>query len=259
MLTDSLDLTTWQASGVLLMDGFLGPERLREVRRWVDEIEALPGREDGLLQYDETTGDGFSVRCRTENIVPFHDGMRALLTRGTLLDIASMLLGEPAVLYKEKINYKEPGGAGFAPHQDAPAYPFVRSTITCMIAIDDSTTHNGCLDVVEGMHHEPLPTDDVGCIPASLAETLLWKPVPVRAGSLLWFNWYVPHRSGVNTSPHRRRAIYLTYNAASDGDHRHHYYQEKQHRLAAGTDRISLIGHFTGDSHVSARGAEESA
>lgn len=259
MLTDTLDLATWQTTGALLMEGFLGPERLREVQRWVDEIEALPGSEDSLLQYDETTGDGLSVRCRTENIVPFHDSMRTLLTQGALLDIASTLLGEPAVLYKEKINYKQPGGAGFTPHQDAPAYPFVRSTITCMIAIDDSTTDNGCLDIVEGMHHNPLPTDDAGCIPTHLAETLTWKPIPAHAGSLLWFDWYVPHRSGVNTSPHRRRAIYLTYNAASDGDHRHRYYQEKRHRLAAGTGRISLIGHFTGDSHVSAQETHESA
>ncbi len=29
-----------------------------------------------------------------------------------MLDAASALLGEPAVLYKEKINHKLPGGAG---------------------------------------------------------------------------------------------------------------------------------------------------
>jgi hypothetical protein len=249
LLTEALDLATWKSTGALLIDGFLAADRLKTVRRWVDDIEARPASKNGLLQYDETTPDGRTVRCRTENIVPFHAGLRALLTEGPAPGIAGALLGEPAVLYKEKINYKQSGGAGFAAHQDAPAYPFVRSTITCMIAIDDSTADNGCLEIVEGMHRGPLPTDDAGCIPAGLAATFTWKPVPVHAGSMLWFDWHVPHRSGPNTSPDRRRAIYLTYNPASDGNHRQRYYEEKQHRLADGSGRISLIGHFTGDSH----------
>lgn len=33
------------------------------------------------------------------------------------MDAASAALGEQAVLFKEKINYKQPGGAGYAAHQ----------------------------------------------------------------------------------------------------------------------------------------------
>lgn len=246
MLTQPLDLDHWARTATLLVEDFLTPDRLAQVRDWVDDLEARPASPGGLLQYDEVTPDGRTIRCRTENIAACHDGMRDLLTRGPIVDIASTLLGERAVLYKEKINYKQPGGAGFAPHQDAPAYPFVRATITCMIAVDDATPGNGCLELVEGMHQAPLPTDDAGCIPAEYAATLDWTPVPARAGSLLWFGWYVPHRSGPNTTPRPRRAIYLTYNAASDGDHREAYYREKQQRMAGDDDRISLIGHFTG-------------
>ncbi len=71
------------------------------------------------------TDDGPKL-CRSENLIPFHDGLRAFLTAGPMLETATALLGEPAVLYKEKINYKLPGGAGYAPHQDAPAYPIRR-------------------------------------------------------------------------------------------------------------------------------------
>ena len=97
--------------------------------------------------------------------MPFHEGLRALLTTGPMLDAASALLGEPAVLYKEKINYKLPGGAGYAPHQDAPAYRFVERHVSCMVAVDDALIDNGCLEVVSGMHHEVLPTDDDGLHP----------------------------------------------------------------------------------------------
>ena len=243
-----IDHEVWDGTGALLIDGFLEPDRLSEVQGWVEELEQTPPAVGGPLQYDERLADGSTARCRTENFVPVHDGLRELLTTGPILDIASRLLGEGAVLYKEKINYKLPGGAGFNAHQDAPAYPFVRSTITCMVALDDSTQDNGCLEIVEGMHRDLLPTDSTGCLPKDLADTLSWTPVPARAGSLLWFNWYVPHRSGPNRSDRRRRAIYLTYNGASDGNLRGVYYEEKAKSLAGAGGRISLIGHFNGDA-----------
>ena len=36
-----------------------------------------------------------------------------------IVEATSQLFGEPAVLWKEKMNFKKPGSAGFAPHQDA--------------------------------------------------------------------------------------------------------------------------------------------
>ena len=35
--------------------------------------------------------------------------------------MCSDLFAEQAIIYKEKVNYKLPGGAGFAPHQDVAA------------------------------------------------------------------------------------------------------------------------------------------
>jgi ectoine hydroxylase-related dioxygenase (phytanoyl-CoA dioxygenase family) len=155
------------------------------------------------------------------------------------------------VLYKEKINYKLPGGAGYAPHQDAPAYRFVATHVSCMVAVDDSLIDNGCLEVASGMHAEVLPTDENGCIRADVVDSLTWVPVEVCAGETLWFHSRTPHRSGPNRSSTPRRALYPTYNAAAEGDLRDDYYRQKQAELAtAGEagDRIpvSLIGDFQG-------------
>ena len=121
-------------------------------RRGSTRSRAWPDDGDGWMHHREMTDDGPKL-CRSENIIPFHAGLRALLTTGPLLDTASALLGEPAVLYKEKVNYKLPGGAGYAPHQDAPAYPFIDAHVSCMVAVDDATLENGCLEVVVG--HAP--------------------------------------------------------------------------------------------------------
>lgn len=222
-----------------------------DLRAWVDEVAAWPDGAGDWLHYREMTDDGPAL-CRSENFTPFHDGLRALLTTGPMLDVASALLGEPAVLYKEKVNYKLPGGAGYAPHQDAPAYPFIASHVSCMVAVDDATTDNGCLEVVSGAHAEVLPTDAGGCVAPDVVARLDWQPAPVRSGQTLWFHSRTPHRSGPNRSPHARRALYPTYNALAEGDLRDEYYREKLARFAAGDGRadglvqVSLIDDFQG-------------
>ena len=222
-----------------------GTARLRSS---VDEVAAWPER-DGLLHYREMTEEGPKL-CRTENFTPLHDGLRTLLTEGPMLEFASALLGEPAVLYKEKINYKLAGGAGYSPHQDAPAYPFIDIHVSCMVAVDDATVTNGCLEVVSGAHGSVLPTDDRGCIPDDIVSRLEWAPVEVAAGQTLWFHSRTPHRSGANRSSVPRRALYPTYNARSEGDLRADYYRRKLDELAAreAWDRVqvSLIGDFEG-------------
>jgi hypothetical protein len=223
----------------------------RRLVEWVDEVAAWADEGGDWLHYREMTETGPAL-CRTENFVPFHAGLRGLLTAGPMLATASALLGEPAVLYKEKINYKLPGGAGYAPHQDAPAYRFVDVHVSCMVAVDDATLDNGCLEVVSGAHHEVLPTDEVGCVRANVAAGLDWQPVEVQAGETLWFHSRTPHRSGPNASPLARRALYPTYNAASEGDLRDVYYAQKLAELAAAAGHnservaVSLIGDFQG-------------
>ena len=216
---------------------------------WVDEVAALADGTSGILQHFEGTDAG-PMLCRTENFVPIHDGLRALLCEGPLIEVAGALLDEPAVLYKEKVNYKLPGGAGFSPHQDAPAYPMIQVHVSAMVAVDDADESNGGLEVVSGRHDQVLPLDDRGCIDASVADTFEWTPVPVRAGQTLWFHSRTPHRSGPNRSDRPRRALYPTYNAAREGDLRAAYYEAKRAAFtpAASGDRarVSLIGDFEG-------------
>ena len=223
----------------------LGSDEAAELVRWVDEVASWPDDAGDWMHHRELTDHGAAL-CRTENFTPFHDGLRALLTTGPMLEVAGALLGEPAVLYKEKVNYKLVGGAGYSPHQDAPAYPFLDQHVSCMVAVDDATEANGCLEVVTGAHHELLPMDEKGCVHPDVVAEMRWEPVPIPAGSTLWFHSRTPHRSGPNRSDRPRRALYPTYNALSEGDLRDAYYAEKRAQFATGPSRVSLIGDFEG-------------
>lgn len=117
------------------------------------------------------------------------------------------------------------------------------------------TPDNGCLEFAPGHHNGIMPLTETGCIDTAIADTLVWTPVPVPIGGVLFFSSKAPHRSGANRTEQQRRAIYLTYNAASEGDLREAYYNDRDRQLAeqasatAGAEaaRISTIGHFLGE------------
>ena len=233
--------------GWLLCDGLLAVD-VADLAGEVDRIAALG--DDGEWEHHYELTDAGRRLARTENFTPVSPVLSDLLRSGAVPDVAGELLGEPALLYKEKINYKTAGGAGFSPHQDKPAYPFVAQVLSVMIAVDDATTENGCLEVVSRAHHEVLPQDERGCVAARVVATLDWQPVELRAGQTLFFHALTPHRSGPNHSARDRRALYPTYNGRSEGDLRDEYYAERRRALAGadGTERVqlSLIGDFEG-------------
>jgi 2-aminoethylphosphonate dioxygenase len=231
----------WAEEGTVVLRGALSAERLAELERWVDEIEGWAAAGGPGLHHHEQTDAGPAL-ARSEDLVPHHAGVRALLTEGLIPDLAGELLGEPAVLYKEKINYKHPGGGGFAPHQDAPAYRFVDHHVSCMLPLDPATVASGCLWVAPGHDRGLLPTDGLRGLRADVVAVLEWRPVELEPGDLLWFDSHVPHRSATNATGRPRRAFYLTYNAASAGDLRSTYYDDKVEELAGaeGSDRVRL-------------------
>ncbi len=244
-------LEHWERDGFVHLPELIADDVRAQLAVWADEISSGDDSTGypGIMHHWEATETG-NVLARSENFARTHAGIVALTSSGSLLDSGAELLGESLVLYKEKLNHKLPGGAGFAPHQDATAYKFVDRHVTCMIAIDDATVANGCLELAAGHHGSLLPTDGDGCIEPSVAQQLGFVPVEMQRGDVLWFDSRAPHRSGPNTSSMPRRALFLTFNSAAQGDLRDAYYADKRSHLAQANttthSRVSTIGHFQG-------------
>jgi phosphonate degradation associated HDIG domain protein len=221
----------WEANGYLHLKGMFSPEEQVAMRGWVEDLEQRPETPGKWMKYFETSAKGGRLLCRVERFLEYHEEFDKLLRGPSLLGLLSELMGEEAVLYKEKINYKLPGGNGFGAHQDAPAFTTFGQTyhITLMISIDASTPENGCLEMVPGFHKQGiLPSTPSGEVDPEFAETLTWSPVPTEAGDVLLFDSYIPHRSDTNRSERPRRALYITYNRASEGSFREEYYAQKR-------------------------------
>jgi len=218
-------------NGWLVLRRALPAARIAEVMAWVDQFAEWAHLDGPGMHHFEQTDRGPAV-TRSEALIEHHAGLHALLCEGVIIGWVGDLLGEPATLYKEKINYKQPGGAGFAPHQDAPAYRFVDHHISVMVPIDPSTRDNGCLAFAPGHARGRLP-ETRGRIDPAVVATLDWRDIEAQPGDVVLFDSFAPHRSGTNASDRPRRALYLTYNAASKGFHRERYYADKRAEFAA--------------------------
>ena len=198
--------------------------------------------------YAEMTARGPAL-CRTENVsvcAPVVDE----LVGGPLRAIASERLGEEAVAFKDKINYKQPGGAGFRPHQDAVAYPGVGRVVSLLLALDDCTLDSGCLWLAAGVN-EVLPVDDRGVVRDDVCAALDWSPAELVAGDAVCIDGFAPHYSDDNNTDAERRVLVASYTTASSGYTRAHYYERRAEVMSEATDRdgrfrISTLADFAG-------------
>lgn len=254
--TVSVELTaeqrdSWERLGWLVMRGHLGAGTTESLDRWVTGLAAWAVDGPGLHHHEQT--DAGPVIARSERFADDHAGLGGFIRGHELGDVLEQLFGEPSVLFKEKVNYKHPGGGGFAPHQDATAYRFVDHHISAMVPLDDATEASGCLWFAPGHHSGRLPTDGRGRIAEQVAASLDWRPVHAEPGDVVFFDSYAPHHSDTNRTNKPRRALYLTYNAASRGDFRARYYADKEAEFQRGGDssgdqrvRISINDDFLG-------------
>jgi hypothetical protein len=100
----------FEHDGYLVVRGALGTEAMARIEHWCDELTAMPEAPGGHWVYWEQslTNPTEKTRSRIENISRNHAGFAQLTD--ALRSPVSQLVGEEAVLFKEKINFKLPGG-----------------------------------------------------------------------------------------------------------------------------------------------------
>ncbi|MCI0591229.1 MAG: phytanoyl-CoA dioxygenase family protein, partial [Gammaproteobacteria bacterium] len=177
------------------------------------------------------------ILSRVENFAPYHTGFAKLFNVGVIMGIVAELFGEPAVLFKDKINFKMPGGDGFKAHQDVQAGwdTYARLHITALVSIDESTPKNGCLELAAGQHKKGLIGEKWR--PLEDNDDISYLAFPASPGDAVFFDSYAPHRSGPNLTKKPRRVLYITYNRLSEGDHRVKYYADKRQNYPPDCER----------------------
>jgi 2-aminoethylphosphonate dioxygenase len=235
-LVECFARTGWAA-----VPGFFNAAETTRLRQYVRELGELPERSGARMLYHENSllEPNLRVLQRVEDFCPYHAGLDALIRAGRLAGAVEELLGEEAVLFKDKINYKASGGGAFEPHQDQQAgwSRYAPLFITALVSIDRATEENGCLEIANtprlsrliGKEWQPLTPEELS--------GLEFESLPTEPGDVVFFDSFVVHRSQANLTPHGRRVLYVTYNRAADGDHRQQYYADKRASFPPDIDR----------------------
>ena len=225
-------IAQFERTGWLVARGFFTPAEAAAIGAWTDELLGLPevpGRQ--MTYYEQSLKDpAAKVVQRIENFCPYHAAFDRLVRGGRLERAAGRLMGGEAVLFKEKVNFKMPGGAGFEPHQDQQAgwSAFAPLFVTALVCIDKATEENGCLEMTDAPRFAGLIGQEwTPLTPEEMADFSL-IPTPTEPGDVLFFDSYAPHASKPNLTDKARRILYLTYNLKADGDHRARYFAEKR-------------------------------
>jgi ectoine hydroxylase-related dioxygenase (phytanoyl-CoA dioxygenase family) len=214
--------------GYVVVRKFFSDAETADLLRWTAQLQdapEAPGRH-WVYREDSQTEPGQRVLQRIENFCPYHEEFDRLIRRGALTQWAGALLGGPVLLFKDKINFKMPGGAGFKAHQDQQAGwgRYAPIFLTAMVTLDAATLENGCLEIAAGRHREGLIGEEWN--PLSEAGLSL-EAVPTAPGDVIFFDSFTPHASKPNATGSSRRILYLTYNLAEQGDQRQRYYADK--------------------------------
>lgn len=233
MLVQEQLAATYTKQGYAVIPGVLSEAELAEFRKESDRLVALcsadPEAHPRRLQWEvdyladqERQGMAGVIR-KIEPLIDLSPAFARLAEHPTIAGAAEAALGEPVVLFEDKLNLKLPGGSGFPWHQDWSCCwrAHTDELVTCFIYLDDSSATNGYLQVVPGSqrdkHIYPFTEGSTDVDIESFDHDLI-TPVPLGAGGMIVFDPYLLHFSDRNLSGLPRRAIIYTYNPARLGE-----------------------------------------
>ena len=240
MLTDK-QIKQFKNDGLVLVPELFNKSEVELILKYTEELQTSPevsGKEWKYFEKSKINKDE-KILQRIENFCKYHKGFNDLCAKSRIIECVNGCFGEKGILFKDKINFKMPGGAGFNPHQDSQAGwdDYAKFYLTVMVSVDKSTVQNGCLEFAYGHNKygligklwKPLSDKDM--------KNMKFIPIETKPGDAIFFDCYSPHRSKPNLTKKPRRILYLTYNKLSDGDQRKKYYDDKYKNYPPDIDR----------------------
>lgn len=219
------ELEFFEENGYLVREDVISPDWVAEIRSDLENLHermavAVPG--DVHVSWEHEIDPGVKRKIKqlmhAELVSPTLD---RLVRSEVVLDVVAELLGPDISLYHCKLLMKAAREGTVTPwHQDYSYWVTEDNRpamLNCMLQIDDSTPENGCLQMAPGTHRGTLLEHDRKAQPFGLFLPGYFQPredavpVPMRAGSAIFFGPLIVHGSDANRSEFDRRAVTIAY------------------------------------------------
>jgi ectoine hydroxylase-related dioxygenase (phytanoyl-CoA dioxygenase family) len=187
--------------------GFLGPYTLVEP----EEMARLRARIDDEIFTKDQRPDWQRLHDRHLDVPE----VWSLCSNPALVERVAGLIGPDLILWRTNFQLKAAGGDAVPWHQDGAYYGLEPCVlVSAWIAVDEATRENGCLQVMPGTHHAPIPhlvdssksafgkEIDRGAL--DLAKSVAFT---LRPGQFVLFNENTAHGSEANRTASRRLGL----------------------------------------------------
>lgn len=212
-------IAEFQENGYVIVPDLLSSEEVELLSRI-----ARADRDLAASTYGRQDADGVAVMLSVRNELR-DDMYSAIAASERVVERMTAFLGDEVYHYHHKLILKEPRvGGAWEWHQDygywynnGCLYPDMGS---CLIAIDQASKANGCLQVLRGSHRlgridHQKTGDQTGADPervAAAVERLELVHVELPAGGAVFFHANLLHRSDQNHSENPRWALICCFN-----------------------------------------------
>jgi len=213
-------VSDFQTNGYIIIPGLLDTEETAGLRSYSRAEIAMTAE-----SYSRRDTTGSEARLALRNSLDDQCCYTAIVRSRRVAETMSRLLGDEVYHYHHKLIMKEPlTGGAWEWHQDygywynfGCLYPDMGS---CMIAVDQATRANGCLQVLHGSHHlgridhtriGEQTAADVDRVQAA-RDRLELIYCEMNPGDAIFFHANLLHRSDCNRSDQPRWSLICCYN-----------------------------------------------
>jgi ectoine hydroxylase-related dioxygenase (phytanoyl-CoA dioxygenase family) len=236
-------------NGFVVINNFFKKKQILDIKKKINRNKI---NFDPKHTYYEKIKNNFRYR-RIESITDQSKDIQDILYSEKISNILQLLKKEKQVLFKDKLNFKYPGGEGFLPHIDGHFYwkdknnkikkgwsVYSDSFTNVVIPLEKSDEKNGCLYLSSKQDTlklgdswnkiSKLITKFTPYLKKRLIKNFSFFPTKLNSGDVLIFDWYCAHLSKKNNSKSSRMIFYATFckkNKKSNAV-RNNYYSDKK-------------------------------
>jgi len=230
--TDS-QLDQYRRDGWIVARGFYPFHEACQIKASAFELYEHAQEDSRLMKYYEESIGASDCRPRLLRIEKFVDAgsrLEQFLQLSNIRAAVRQLFGEDGRLFKDKINFRHPQSAGYDPHQDVGAgwTDYATNFVSVAVFLDRSNERSGGMQFVSGKHKQGLISKPGKQLVGDDLKGLEFVQLEAGPGDVAFFDGLTPHLSTPNGANHICAHIFLTFNAASEGDHREAYYTAKR-------------------------------
>ena len=178
--------------------------------------------------YYETIANKKKLR-RIEKITNFSPICKKVLNSKKIYNLLYKLENQKFGLFKDKLNFKYPGGAGYLPHFDGHFFwkdennnhqkgwkKYSNNFVSLVIPLEKTNQENGCLHISKKLNNNfenviSKVEKKNFTIKRNYLKKMKFYPIELNEGDVCFFNWRCGHFSKKNNSKNSRMIFYLTY------------------------------------------------